>query len=188
MRLPLIALIFALLMSACTGAWQDYPVGNQGGKPALNSVVKVGDNLAITVIGEDDLTGDYIVSNAGTIVMPMVGDVMVQGLDADTAATTIKTAFVSGGYFVAPEVGVSMTENRTFAIMGEVLHAGEYPYKDGMSVLDAVAKSGGFSYRANQVDFDIVRKLPDGSENVMQALLSTRIAPNDILRVQERFF
>lgn len=187
MRLHGIYIVMILLLGACTGAWQTYPAQTDGAV-AANSSLGVGDVVTVHVLDEDSLSADYTISHIGEITMPLIGAVNVQGLSPKDTGELIEKSLIKGGFLINPEVIVSMTKNRMFAIMGEVMHAGEYEYKADMSILDAVAKAGGFSYRALQTKFDIVRKLPDGSETVMVGGLSTRIAPNDIIRVRERFF
>jgi len=57
---------------------------------------------------------------------------------------------------------------------------------DGMTVLNAVALAGGFSYRAKQSDFLLQR----GGSNMQGAEVAgdTPLLPGDIVTVQERFF
>ena len=71
--------------------------------------------------------------------------------------------------------------------MGEVMSTGEYPFKDGLTVLAAVANAGGFTYRARQEDFDIIRKNTNSEEHLV-GTLSTPLKAGDIIRVRERFF
>ena len=75
---------------------------------------------------------------------------------------------------------------RPFYILGEVKTPGSYPYVNGMTVLNAVALAGGFSYRAKQSDFLLQR----GGSNSGGAEVGGDVAllPGDIITVQERFF
>ncbi len=49
-----------------------------------------------------------------------------------------------------PRVNVEIAPLSPFYILGEVKKSGEYPYRVGMTVLDAIASAGGFTYRANE--------------------------------------
>lgn len=187
MRLHTFYIAAFLMLSACTGAWETYPPAPQSIQAAKPSFY-AGEVVTIAVFGEDSLSGDYTISNDGFIKFPLVGDIAIIGLTQVEAELKIAQLLMKGGYLLNPEITVSAANEQTFSIMGEVLNTGEYPYKNDMTVLDAVARGGGFSYRANQTKFDIVRKMPDGSEDVINAQLSTRIAPTDIIRVRERFF
>ena len=57
---------------------------------------------------------------------------------------------------------------------------------DGMSVLNAVAISGGFTYRANTKNIEVIRSGADG--NAMIITPTSQVMPGDIIRVKERFF
>ncbi len=76
---------------------------------------------------------------------------------------------------------------RPFYILGEVNKPGEYPYTNGLTVMNAVATAEGFTYRANTKRVFIKRA--DTSEEQEYPLNSTTpVAPGDTIRVAERFF
>ena len=50
-----------------------------------------------------------------------------------------------------------MLTYRSFYILGEVNQPGSYEYRDGMTVINAIALAGGYSYRAAQDDVTIER-------------------------------
>lgn len=187
MRVLLVLFLAMFGLSACSGEWDEYPVASAD-VHIIDDSIHVSDVLDITVYEEDNLSGGYTVDLGGAITMPLIGMQQVFGLNAETVAKNIAAAFKKGGYFVRPDVTVVVTQSRVFAIMGEVLNAGEYPFKDGMTILDGIAKAGGFSYRADQTEFDIVRKNHTGAEDVMPATLATKLSVHDVIRVRERFF
>ena len=49
-----------------------------------------------------------------------------------------------------PRVNVEVALYRPYYILGEVKKSGEYPYRLGLTVMDAIASAGGFTYRANE--------------------------------------
>src|SRR5579883_519466 len=71
------------------------PADNGGPAPALGSAaaenvpVGLNDVLHVTVIGQNDLTNDYQVDNAGDITMPYIGKVHVAGLQIDQVGPVI---------------------------------------------------------------------------------------------------
>jgi protein involved in polysaccharide export with SLBB domain len=83
-------------------------------------------------------------------------------------------------------VSVEVLNYRPFYILGEVKQPGSYQFVNGMTVLNAVALAGGFSYRAKQNDFLLQR----GGSNMAGKPVGgeTPILPGDIVTVQERFF
>ena len=76
---------------------------------------------------------------------------------------------------------------RPFYVHGEVRSSGEFPYKSGLRVRDAVALAGGYTNRANQNHVLLVR---EGQEQEIRIALPSDvlIKPGDNIRVPERFF
>jgi len=144
-----------------------------------------GDKLRVIVYGEDDLGGTFDVDGNGFISLPLIGQVKVSGLSPNEVERAI-TAKFADGYLKEPRVNVEVTQYRPFYVLGEVNRPGSYPYVNGMTVLNAVALAGGFSYRAKQSDFLLQR----GGSNVEGAEVGGDVAllPGDIITVQERFF
>lgn len=74
-----------------------------------------------------------------------------------------------------------------FYILGEVNRPGEYPFTEGLTVQNAVATAGGFTYRANQGQVFIKHRNETGERRVkMNAALP--VEPGDTIRITERFF
>ena len=69
----------------------------------------------------------------------------------------VEVALKAGGYLVDPQVGVEVLNYRPFYIIGEVNNPGSFEYVNGMTVINAVALAGGFTYRADQDDIIISR-------------------------------
>jgi polysaccharide export outer membrane protein len=72
-------------------------------------------------------------------------------------------------------------------VHGEVKRAGEFPYRPGLTIMDAVALAGGYTYRADESAAFVTRA---GSHIELGYPLdrSVRIYPGDNIRVPERFF
>ena len=71
--------------------------------------------------------------------------------------------------------------------MGEVNQPGSYPYRAGLTVLNAAALAGGFTYRADEDDIDISRG-EEGARGDFEAHVDTFVEPGDIIRIRERLF
>jgi polysaccharide export outer membrane protein len=74
---------------------------------------------------------------------------------------------------------------RPFFILGEVEKRGQYPFVNGMTVAQAVAIAGGYTYRAAQNRITIERF---GTKGERPAGENMPVLPGDIIRVPERFF
>lgn len=186
--LNIAGLLVCFFIAACSGEWKTYPKTPEGYEPVTVSVLRAGDVIEVNVYGEDELSGDYTVSPVGTIIMPLVGAIDVEGLTPVQVGQNVRNALIDGGYLVDPQVIVSADKTLNYYIMGEVLKSGEYDYKSGLTLLEAVAKAGGFTYRANQTKFDIVRQNMDGGETIAQGTIATAVMPGDVIRVRERLF
>jgi polysaccharide biosynthesis/export protein VpsN len=133
-----------------------------------------------------DLSGEFQLDGGGSFAMPLVGEIQGGGLSARRLETEIEKRLKDGGYLVNPQVGIEVLNYRPFYIIGEVNNPGSYQYVNGMTVINAVALAGGFTYRADQDDILINRGGSQGTE--VEGLLDTEVLPGDIINVTERFF
>jgi polysaccharide biosynthesis/export protein len=148
--------------------------------------IGAGDRLTIRVVGQPDLSSDYLVDGAGAISFPLINTVVIAGMSADEAGKAIARRLRTG-FLRNPDVTVQVTELRPFYILGEVNQAGSFPYRSGMTVQNAVAIAGGYGPRANQGKVLITRKLADGTRS-FQAPVTTQLYPGDIVYIRERWF
>lgn len=145
-----------------------------------------GDKLRITVYGEEKLTGEYVVDGSGAIAFPLIGAIKAKGLTPPSLALAI-TAALKTGYIDNPSVAIDVLNFRPYYILGEVNKPGEYPFVEGLTVYSAVAKSEGFTYRADEKRVFIRHK--DGKAEILYHLDGvTAVQPGDTIRVLERRF
>lgn len=145
-----------------------------------------GDQIRVTVYGEEDLSGEFELDGEGTISLPLIGAVAVGNRSLSDAESLI-TAQLADGFLVNPRVSIEVLNYRPFYILGEVQDPGSYPYVSGMTVLNAVALASGFTYRASESKIEVTRRV-DGVEQKMRIELTAAVLPGDIIRVPERFF
>ena len=145
-----------------------------------------GDALRITVFGQPDLTGEFEIDGSGSISMPLIGEVESAELTVRELETAIK-ARLADGYLRDPRVSAEVTNYRPYYILGEVNRPGEYPYNSGLTVQNAVAAAGGYTYRANQrVVF--IKGLDEDRELNYQLSPQIQVQPGDTIRIGERLF
>ena len=108
----------------------------------------MGDMVRVTVFRNPELTTEAKVSERGTILFPMIGEVPVSGLTPSQAGQRIGDKLRSGRYVVNPEVTVSMMQvnSRQVSVLGNVVKPGRYPIDStSVRVTDFIANAGGIS-------------------------------------------
>jgi polysaccharide export outer membrane protein len=145
-----------------------------------------GDKLRVIVFGEDDLGGEFVIDDSGFVRLPLIGQITAAGRTVRQLEEDIATR-LGTQYLKDPRVSIEILTFRPFYIIGEVNKPGEYPFVVNMSVLNAVAMAGGYTYRANESSVYIRRKgAPD--EEKFPADDSTKLKPGDIVNIVERWF
>jgi protein involved in polysaccharide export with SLBB domain len=72
-------------------------------------------------------------------------DIRATGLTTKQLERSIASTLAKG-IVRDPRVNVEIALYRPYYILGEVKKGGEYPYRLGLTVMDAVASAGGFTY------------------------------------------
>ncbi|MEO8113937.1 MAG: polysaccharide biosynthesis/export family protein [Phenylobacterium sp.] len=145
-----------------------------------------GDKVRVTTFGEEALSGDFLVSGSGKVALPLVGEIAAAGLTPREFQERVETA-LKEGYLKEPRVSVEVLNYRPFYILGEVKSPGTYPFTNGLTVMNAVATAGGFTYRANIKKVFIKRAEAD-KEMAYPLTDLTPVAPGDTIRIAERLF
>lgn len=146
-----------------------------------------GDEVRIGIYGFDALSNTYLVSDSGTISMPLLSTIEARGKTPAELELAIASLLRERQLSTAPSVSAQVQKYRPFFILGEVQQPGQYPYVPGMSVLTAVSVAGGYTFRANKNEVAISRSNGDhlvrgktGPEAV--------ILPGDTIFVYEQWF
>jgi protein involved in polysaccharide export with SLBB domain len=181
--------LLASFLTACDG-----PRGLTGEVPAHAAMAQSdiyllspGDKLKVTVFNEPDLTGEFQINPSGDVAFPLVGNVKAAGLSATEFQNQLLRR-LRNGYVRNARVSVEVAAYRPFNVFGEVRNAGQYPFRPGLTVQDAIAMAGGFTYRANSRTA-YVRRANANTETAVQ-LDGPRVSilPGDDVRVPERYF
>jgi polysaccharide export outer membrane protein len=146
-----------------------------------------GDKLKVTVFNEQDLTGEFQVNDRGNVAFPLAGEVQATGSTPDEFRDRLVQR-LRGKFVKNPRVSVEMVSYRPFNVLGEVKNAGQYAYRPGLTIQDAVAMAGGFTYRANTRTVYLRRANAGGEITVQTDGERVPILPGDNLRVPERYF
>lgn len=175
--------LLAALTAACAGT---IPTGEPDTLEAAEYRVGAGDQLRITVFGEADLTGQYLINPQGDIAFPLIGNVSAGGKTIAELTADLTTA-LQRDYIRQPNVAIEVLNYRPFFILGEVRTPGTYPYSANLTVLNAVATAQGFTYRAERGRVFIKHAWED-EERVYRLTTTTPVQPGDTVRIGERLF
>ncbi len=145
-----------------------------------------GDRVRVIVFNETDLSGEFEVDSTGSVALPLIGNTAARGLTLREFEMAIADA-LRDGYLKDPRVNVEVLNFRPFYIIGEVENGGEYDFVPDMTVLNAVALAGGYTYRADDRRV-FVTKAGTNTEVEHRMESAIKVLPGDIIRVPERFF
>ncbi|MDB5501138.1 MAG: polysaccharide biosynthesis protein [Tardiphaga sp.] len=175
------------LMLAAANAISSVPAAAQG-QQAASGAYTLGptDRIRLKVYGEADISGEYEIDSNGYASIPLAGRIKAAGLTTGQLERSIAAA-LSKGIVRDPRVNIEIALYRPYYILGEVKKSGEYPYRIGMTILDAVASAGGFTYRANESKV-FLRRAGGATEEVYPLDAPVRVFPGDNIRIPERYF
>jgi polysaccharide export outer membrane protein len=182
----ILPVFFLLFLAACSSLpSREAPMHLAG--PSSDYRIEAGNRVRVIVFDDSNLSGDFKVDPAGNLFLPLVGNIHAGGTTASSLATRIEAALLKARYMRDPKVSVEVQTFRPFYVLGEVRKPGEFPYTVGSTVLSAIARAGGYDYRALQGQVELVRT-ENGKQIDYRANEQTPILPGDIIRVEERYF
>ncbi len=145
-----------------------------------------GDKINISVYGEEDMDKQLILSDAGTVSYPFLGEFKAKGLTVGQLEQMI-TKRLKQGYFIDPRVSVGIVEYRKFFVSGEVKSPGGFQFEPGLTLEKAVALAGGFTQRASKRGITVTRE-ENGQPKERELSLNDSVFPGDIIVISESFF
>ncbi len=112
-----------------------------------NTTLGPGDIFRMEIVGEQELPKEFQVAADGTVSFPYIQDLHVQGLEPQDVAKLVRKALIEQKILTDPSVVVSVIEYRskTVTVLGQVQKPGTFPLSPGMTLLQALSMSGGFT-------------------------------------------
>lgn len=183
-RRSFLLLATGALLGACTSGADLPPLPEE-----RSDVYRLGpgDVLRIITFGDQQLTGEFRVSDSGNIAVPLLGNVPAGGLSTAELEESISRLLREKNLFRNPSVAVEVVAYRPIFVLGEVAKPGQFPYQPGMTVLTAVAVAGGFTYRAVQ-DYALIVRTTGDHATEGRVMRQTLVQPGDVISVPERRF
>jgi protein involved in polysaccharide export with SLBB domain len=151
--------------------------------PLPEYVLSANDRLRITVFGEPNMSGEFVVDASGNISMPLVGEIRAAGMNLRMFQRALE-AELKRGYLIDPRVSAEMLNFRPFYVLGQVSRPGEYPYASGLTLLNAIAQAGGFTPLANVQQLTIKRENVT-TEQTVAIQAGYPVLPGDTIRVEK---
>jgi protein involved in polysaccharide export with SLBB domain len=92
----------------------------------------------------DAIGGEFLISEAKMVSLPVIGTLSVSNLDAVGLAAEISRELKAKiGLVETPQVTVEILEQQPIYVVGDVSKPGEYKFHPGLTVLQSLAMSGG---------------------------------------------
>lgn len=199
------AIVFgSLILSACTTTTPETTTAAPTTTEAtINEyMVGIGDQLAISVWRNPDLSVEVPVRPDGKVSVPLAGDLMAAGKTPMQLANDITSKL--SNFLKGPQVTVIVTNpassdfQRRVRITGAVNTPVSLPYREGMTVLDLVLLANGLNDYAAAQNATLYRKsagkvtaYPVNLDHLLnKGKLETNypLQPSDVLSVPERLF
>ena len=150
--------------------------------------LSAGDKIRVVVFGEDTLTGDYVISSGGNLTFPLIGVIKATDQTVEGLQRTIATK-LSDGFINNPQVSIQIVSFRPYYILGEINRPGEYPVSTGLTLKQAIAAAGGYTYRANTKRAFLKRATETDERLVdMTGTNTVIVRAGDTIRIVERHF
>ena len=163
-RLPALLVGSLLVLSNGTAARPQQDADPPKSSPKTTSAspdaeYKIGpqDVLRIDVWKEPEISRITPVRPDGRVTLPLLNDVQAAGLTPMQLAAAIAEGLKK--YVTNPQVTVGVTEinSRRVYVTGEVTKPGAFPLQSGMTILQALTNSGGFTQFAKTKGIYVLR-------------------------------
>jgi len=156
-----------------------------------------GDKIKLRVYDEENLSGDFTVSEKGSINFPLIDRVKVQGLTCAELESRISRK-LRNGYLKNPSVSCTVVEyiSKRIYVLGEVQKPGSFPYKANLTAVEAMSLAGGMteSARANattltrNVDGEKIKVTVPLGDIIRGRRENLQLKPGDILYVPQKLY
>jgi protein involved in polysaccharide export with SLBB domain len=145
-----------------------------------------GDRVRVIIFGQTQLSGDFLIADDGNLSLPLVGRIHLAGLTVAKSEEILRERLAQG-IVTDPHVSIDIIHYRPVYVIGEVTRPGGYEPIGQLSVIDAVALAGGFTYRAKTDQLTLLRE-SDPQKSPIPVTNTTPIAPGDVIIIPERWF
>jgi polysaccharide export outer membrane protein len=176
------AFLGGCLLAACAGSPDSCGPTAAGAGDVAGYRLGPGDQVQVTVFRQPELSGRFGLDGEAHLALPLAGEIPADRLTTRELEQAIAARLREGDYLINPQVSIQVVTYRPFYILGEVRRPGEYAYLNGMTVVNAVALAGGYTYRARPSKITVRR-----AGCTFVAGPDAVVLPGEIVTVPERF-
>ena len=179
-----------------------------GGETDPSYRLTVGDSVAVNVYGESEMSASQRLDSTGKLRLPMIGEIKLAGLSVREAEERLEKLYRERELLKSPLVilVVSNYALREVSVLGAVRSPGNFQFPKettSLDIADLITRLGGFTPTAKSDAVSVIRRKPDGKEEVttvdVERMISGRrrgdnsrrdfaVYPGDRIWVPERLF
>jgi polysaccharide biosynthesis/export protein len=182
--------VWTLALTAAFGLWAGVtqaqapapstPTG--GTAPSANYIIGPGDTLRVFVWSHEDLSVVVPVRPDGRISTPLVEDMQASGKTSTQLARDIEVVLQQ--YVRTPTVSVIVEQfvgafSESVRVVGQAAKPQALPYRDGMTLLDAMIAVGGLAEYAAGNRAKVIRKV-NGKQTEMKVRLDDLLNDGEV--------
>lgn len=159
MKSPVLFFCFLLSSIAFAYSYQNTSPAQLSPPIPGDFVIGLEDTLAVSVWKEPELSvKEVMVRPDGRISLPLIGEIQASGLTPKQLQERIAERLKD--FVAAPNVTLVVLKiaSQSVSIVGQVAKPGVYPMGSPLTVLELLARAGGFREEAKVKDISIVRK------------------------------
>lgn len=170
--------------------------------------IAAGDSLSVNIYGEPDMSTSQRLDTTGVVRLPMVGEMKLGGLTVREAENALEKTYRDRELLKDPLVSISVSNYalREVSVLGAVRSPGTFQFPKettSLDIADLITRLGGFTPTAKSDAVSVIRRKPDGREEVttvdVERMISGRrrgdsnqrdfaVFPGDRIWVPERLF
>ncbi|MFH1313600.1 MAG: polysaccharide biosynthesis/export family protein [Candidatus Eisenbacteria bacterium] len=192
MKQSIAILLACLALAAGCGGSKPEPVLDA---PVERAEIEVGvlEREPYTIVAGDVLTlrffyypqhnVEVMVRPDGIVTIPLVGEVMAEGMKPLEIEAIVRARYAE--ILAEPEVTVLVSEfaDQTVFVLGEVSKPGAYPLKGSMTLVDAIARAGGFTVNGKAGSVILMRRNGSGEYSGRKVDLNSVISAEGTERI-----
>ena len=190
LRLLLLCAVALLALVGC-GSRRDNSKVNLA--PAqVKSSVGPGDVFTMEIVGEKELPREYQIASDGTVDLPYLPSLRVEGLEPQAIARLVRARMIEKGILSDPSIIVRVKEynSRRITLLGQVSKPGTFAFTPGLTLIQALSVAGGLTAIADSDRVNLTRITDKGSQTVVLSVerMMEGTAPDIQLQPGDRIF